>query len=407
MVLFLFGGAPIALFIALQAWQKSGESLFVFLKHLPQDFGNWADKSVHVTNILTTMLLPQRGLLFGLSAVLVLLIYLHGYSSKSTNNSINDSQHNKAGQWLIIALIGLLPLAHVHSFLFAYLFLLLYAVFFKVHRLNILILLLGISLLALSQMIWQLKAIHTKSFISLYIGWLKSQNQNIFAFWIQNFGILPLLLLTVSLFAKKQWYRFFALSALLFFAIGNTLKLQPFLWDNMKLFFFSLLIGAYLSAYYLQLIWNKNIYGKIFVPLIVFLLVSPGCLSLLKEQQSQYMLFDKSSQEVAHWTKIHTSSKAKFIIYPVHNHPISALAGRNILVGYNGWLWSYGLPYADRTNYIRQVLRGEINIAETGYDYLVVGTPEKAVAGIKTPHLPIVFINKDWSIYAIEPKSIH
>ncbi len=362
---------------------------------------------MYVTNVLTTMLLPQRGLLFGLSAVLVLLIYLHGYSSKSINNSINNSRHNKTGQWLIIALIGLLPLAHVHSFLFAYLFLLLYAVFFKVHRLNTLILLLGISLLALPQMIWQLQANHTEDFLGWHLGWLKPSNQNIFAFWIQNFGILPILLLIVFLFAKKQWYRLFAVSALLFFIIGNTLQLQPSLWENMKLFFFSLLIGAYLLAYYLQFIWKKNIYGKIGVSLLAFLLVSPGCLSLLKEQQSQYMLFDKSSQEVAQWVRTHTNSKAKFIVYPAHNHPVSALSGRNVLVGYDGWLWSYGLPYADKTNYIKQVLRGEINIAETGYDYLVVGTPEKAVAGIKTPHLPIVFNNKDWFIYAIEPKFIH
>jgi hypothetical protein len=52
-------------------------------------------------------------------------------------------------------------------------------------------------------------------------------------------------------------------------------------------------------------------------------------------------------------------------------------------------------------------LRGEINIAETRYNYLVIGPPEKALAGIKTPNLPIVFNNKDWSIYAIEPKSLY
>ncbi|MGH7904583.1 MAG: hypothetical protein ACREPA_10755 [Candidatus Dormibacteraceae bacterium] len=52
---------------------------------------------------------------------------------------------------------------------------------------------------------------------------------------------------------------------------------------------------------------------------------------------------DPAGLRLASWARANTDPRAVFLAAPEHNHPVPALAGRRVVLGYPGWVWSYGL----------------------------------------------------------------
>jgi uncharacterized membrane protein len=65
------------------------------------------------------------------------------------------------------------------------------------------------------------------------------------------------------------------------------------------------------------------------------------------------------------------------------NNPVADLAGRSVLMSYQGWLWSHGINYAQREADIARIYRGgpqALDILSRYHaDYIVIGPTERTV----------------------------
>ena len=64
-----------------------------------------------------------------------------------------------------------------------------------------------------------------------------------------------------------------------------------------------------------------------------------------------------------------------------HHHWVPSLSGRQVLLGYRGWLASYGVDYGPVARDVRAMLSGgadaEALIARYGVDFVVIGRTER------------------------------
>nr|MDP9211871.1 hypothetical protein [bacterium] len=67
------------------------------------------------------------------------------------------------------------------------------------------------------------------------------------------------------------------------------------------------------------------------------------------------------------------------------NNPVASLAGRRLVLGYTGWLWSYGLDFAQRESDVRRMYEGVPETPELlrqyRIDFVMIGPSERADEG--------------------------
>jgi hypothetical protein len=114
---------------------------------------------------------------------------------------------------------------------------------------------------------------------------------------------------------------------------------------------------------------------------------------------------------VADWVRQNTSPESVFAVADEHNSPIPTLAGRRILIGYPGWLWTYGLgDYVKKGVDERLILRGDISTPDLvdrySINYVLIGPQELAPsrAADRTywdQHATLVYTNGEYSVYRV------
>jgi uncharacterized membrane protein len=76
-----------------------------------------------------------------------------------------------------------------------------------------------------------------------------------------------------------------------------------------------------------------------------------------------------------------TAPRALFAAGLQHNHPVSVLAGRRVLMGFTGVLWSLGLDYQARERDLRAIFALAPGAADLirayRLDYVVIGPYER------------------------------
>ena len=120
------------------------------------------------------------------------------------------------------------------------------------------------------------------------------------------------------------------------------------------------------------------------VAVMVVSLTFAGTLDVIKTlswQHAKAAMFDSRGQELAAAVRQGTPQDAVFLTAQQPNNPISGLGGRRIVLGYTGWLWSYGIDYHQREKDVATMLSGNLNTAELlkqyGIDYVVIGPSER------------------------------
>ena len=101
----------------------------------------------------------------------------------------------------------------------------------------------------------------------------------------------------------------------------------------------------------------------------------------------QPTLWTPADFEVAAWVRENTHPESVFLTaggQVAHNHPVPALAGRRILLGYEGWLWSHGFNWSEMQEVKRAEIKmfsGELSLlSKYGVDYVCVGPYEENFA---------------------------
>ncbi len=318
--------------------------------HLATGHFDFLQEHTEWKNLFLSMWVTQRGLLYALPAGLALLY--------EWNRELQPNKR-EVPIWLQAGIYITLPLFHVHTFLF--LTFVLVSGFFlsgdpRIRKYILTFLL--ISAIPTTIAIWCVTGgFYGGTALRFLPGWM--QDDHPWKFWWDNFGILPILWLI--LFFIPSVYRDPASRCLLFAASFTFLcccffSITPWAWDNTKF-----MLWAYLAI--IPLLW-KYLLHPLFWPfraLLCMLLFFSGAISLFGGLKSPgYALISLTELRDVEASLISTPPLSRFAAAPDYNHPI-ALAGHKRVVGYEGHLWSHGLPYLPVLENFNHLMNGESN----------------------------------------------
>ena len=386
----------------------------IFAQHraydgLPSDGGPPPLPDMQWYTPLMAWWLPQRTLLFGFAAAIsVLLLVFAGASS-----------HGPSWEPFALAgvLIGLLPIVHVQTLIA--LSILLFVLLWRRRRrewfalLGIAVLLGGVRLaqLALSQHGASVTPYGTNVYPWLEPGWLANAGTaanpsgrlplsigNVFTgaiqavamlstpqwwgFWFANLGIAVPLLAVVAIAAVARLTGLqagrvmtaafpvplleLALGALIIFAACNLVVFQSWNWDNTKLLVYwylviALLIGALATH------WWKRVWPRVAALLLVAPVLLTGALVVVRllpwtppedAITGPYTIATAQEVQLASTIDRVTQKGAVFLTFGRPNDPVLAVAGRIGVMGYGGWLWSYGISFETRYEDVQAMYNG-------------------------------------------------
>ncbi|MDQ6740419.1 MAG: hypothetical protein M3021_08655, partial [Actinomycetota bacterium] len=404
LALFLVVGSAAGLRLAYADWQHSGRSLADFLSDLPRDYTVLSNENGNVTNLVANALLPQRAILFGFGVGLAVLILLH------------TARHTGDRRYLLVGgvLIGLLPMAHPHSFLAcgAVLAALTAEAALWVRRPPWFHLAAGgIALvLAVPQLAWQQLANSGGTGGRVRLGWMQRPGESIWAFWWTNFGLMGILFIALPfVLLRPAWrhYLVWYMPFLAILAVTQVYAFQPFEYDNLKLLYYVYLMAGLFAGFLAVQAWRSSRWNLAMLLPVALLVAIPGLLSLTHEFELRYQFADNSDVALAGWVRTNTAPNDVFIGAARPTQPIAALAGRAIVLGYQGWLFNFNLPYAQREAAVRAALQGHIDdpvVRRFHPDYLAVGAnedPSLTIDRTALARLPLAYRNAEWTVYRL------
>lgn len=280
--------------------------------------------------------------------------------------SDKNERLNKKEKILLIFLAiisGLLPLFHAHAFI---VLAILWLVFWLLKKSKFIFFLgLLIILLALPAFIWYQSAVTAGNFIEIAVGYVATGG--IFGwilFWLTNLGLfLPLSVYFFFITKNKTAIWLLGIPALFLFMLGNLVRLQPYHWDNFKIFLFAwLLVLPFFVSELIKLISKDKIISYFLgaVVILTMVLTTVADFPTYLWQRAAFPLY--SSSDRAYAERLNKILPLDAVVLAasdsIHRHPIT-LTGRNLVAGYGGWIWSRGLDYSGRESEIAKVLASE------------------------------------------------
>jgi hypothetical protein len=369
--LVLFNGSIAGLVYLWTDYRKSGNVSLVSTL-LRNDYSNNPEHNLRFSNFICDLFLPQRaadcGFFIGTIVVTLFWIYWRDASRKS----------------LIYSgiLLSCLPLIHFHTFVALSL----------VAGLLILIqflvegkdwsdtlrawswLLLPMMIIALPQVLWLLPG-QAGHFLRPTLGWMKG-NDSVWWFWLKNMSPHIFIFAIAFWFAKPKLKTFYVAFVGLF-VLANLVIFQPYDYDNLKLMFWWFLMSCVLTGVTVDaFIRRSHVFGPLLWSILFATMIATGAVAVWRELHLSSRMFSSEDMALTMFVKDHTSPDAIFLTSDKHNNPVPCLAGRRIVMGYRGWLWSHGLDFRAREHDVIEMFRGSeqaINLlGRYGVDYVVI-----------------------------------
>ncbi len=357
LVIFALNGG-LGFLIFLQDIFASSNTL-VSLFNLQKDYTALKDIGFQWINVVISMFLPQRGFLLGISVgILILRIFWQ----------LSDN-FNKRTFILGSLLFSLLPIIHAHTMIALVPFLIWPNIKSIIRNKTIIPFVVLIGILS-AVIIFSLsktflgQADNPLANIKFQLGWM-ANGENLLVFYTKNFGwslilLPPLYILGIK---HKLEVSYFALIGLIWFILPSFFIFQPWDFDNTKLFIYWYLSAALLIAHFLsRFLLNMNLYVVFFAIISIFLLTFSGGLDvirLLQSSNTRFEVYSPNAINAAEFIKQNTQKNAVFLSVDKFDNPAVSLAGRKTVVGYHGWLWTYGLDYSQREKDVRLMLSGK------------------------------------------------
>lgn len=318
------------------------------------------DRGIHFRNIFPAELFPQRSFLLGLTVALLLLSILMKWLSDPSNRVFPL-------KFFLLGLpAGLLMIVHTHTYMAMVLICLCLAFSRGLTSMKrMLPFALGAGLVSL----WLYLLLHGQSRPSRWFGiewgWMSNNQRSgipaFLKFWLMNWGLILPLALGGTIWGRDYRHPLVAAGWLLF-VLCNIIRFQPWNWDNTKLLTWSYLLLVIPVVRVLSA-WWKTKYGflRLGVVLLTGVLVFSGGLELMRLLQT-----GRTTYNMWEPSKIDLAGKLQKILHPDetvltdddHLNWVACLAGGQILMGFRGWLWSYGIDYHERENDIRVMYAG-------------------------------------------------
>ncbi len=398
--------------------QHSGLAALV---HLPREYTHDRDLNLQWLNPVLAYLVPQRSTLFGFSLALILLVVL--WLAVRARSSWQP--------FLFCGLVaGVMPVFHVHAYGTVVALAFFWAL--VIRRIQWLGFFIPALVIAVPILLWMWPPANTSMcgggpslrgycFEAGWLSYLDWQHdaaiwfpRDFVWFWIKNTSVfIPLL---VAAHFLRGWIptgfpKWFA-PMWLWFLVPNVIVLQPWDWDNTKFFIFWALLGSIVVGGVLARMFQRGPGSAIVAAMVLVLLGLSGALDLARASDfsvSAALFTDTRGLQVADWVREHTSPKSVFVVADEHNSPIPTLAGRRVLVGYPGWLWTYGLPdYVQKGADEKRILNGDATapdlVRKYGIDYVMIGPqeiPRGASRAYWDQHGTLVYDNGEYAVYRV------
>ena len=303
-----------------------------------------------------------------------------------------------------------MPMAHVYSFFTAGL---LYAsltlwVFIKQpdQRRTWLIGAVVIAAIAIPQLAWQqLSAGGSAGFFTA--GWDRLPGESLVGFEWRNFGLALLVLAGLAIWLcwrRAAYWRPWLIPFLALFVGAQVYSLQPFAFDNLKLLFYVYLMAMLAVG---GIIWRARRGWRVILSLVAIGCLSvPGTLTIIREFQQQDVFASADDQRLAAWVITNTPTTAIFATTDQPNQPVATLAGRTLVFGYSGWLYSRHINYTTRQDAVQSLLSGQTdaNVVRYHPGYLAVNTNEPSEWSVDRTVLlgfHLVYSNPTWNVYKL------
>ena len=402
-VLVLFSGGLGFIALADDA-RSSASGLVGLLNELPHDY-TIGTPGYRWGNAITTLLITQRGLLFGLPLALAALTLLwrliqapppdrlsKGAAGLSVGRVVSAIRQRPEA--LAAGLItGMLPLIHAHSFAVvigtAFMLGLVLRQWRDGRWLPWAIYVVVALAIALPEIWWTTHNSLADSgpFYGIALGWDRGTVDPV-TFWLLNTGLfIPLALAVVLVPSLRErlppGLLLFTLPFLLWFILPNAVMLAPWVWDNIKvLIYWFVGFAPLVSLLIAWLLRDRLAYLRVVGAGVLVVLILAGSLDVWRvvSGQTNYGEFDADGIEMAELIKRQTPDSALILHAPTYNTP-AFLAGRQSVLGYPGHIWSRGLDYAPRERDIGLIYAGGQEadglLAQYGVDYVLVSPIER------------------------------
>jgi hypothetical protein len=313
------------------------------------------------------------------------------------------------GRWQALGAglaIGLLPLAHTHSFIALAITMVVWWLI-ELWRGNgaqaRAILVAGLIGAALStpQLVYLIRAKQlftgARPFLHWRLGWMMEGIGHIthdgggvtFARWLQflwvNLGVLPLMFLAaLVIFGWRRWRAGrrtkmsantlaempgafsdsplllpSAISVLALFVVVNLIQFQPWDFDNNKLLVYAQFFAAPLAALFLRTLWRRGgFFCEVGVNLLLITALLSGMVDALPRlrvpRREMTAIFNSDDVALARFIREKIPAGG-LILTPAHRtNPALSLAGRPALLGSPSWLWTWGVPFEEREKEIKR-----------------------------------------------------
>ncbi|MFH1442771.1 MAG: hypothetical protein ABIG96_01940, partial [Candidatus Micrarchaeota archaeon] len=356
---------------------NSAPDKMAFMMKLPKAYSYLPDEGTNIQfmNLSYSVFIPQRAALMGFPlACLVLIIMLRIFKGEAENKEF----------FLAGLITAMLPMVHASSFAIAGFIGVCVFGMTIVRRQKIdsrwMVYAIPLIVFALPQLLFIDQQERRTDFFGPQIGWMSraTDYQGFISFWFENAGLVLGLGVLGLMFLKREQAAF----VLPFFAIFvacNLLRFQPWEWDNVKLLMYWYFIMAGLAAAYLAKLYDSakrgaKAVGTLIVAMLILISIFSGALTMIAWNSSSAVLWTKEDVRIAEFINENTEKDAVFATFGSHNNPVYTLGGRQILVGYDGHLWSHGLYYNLQSNDARKIFesgdRDVIRRWNIGYIYL-------------------------------------
>ncbi len=329
-------------------------------------------------SLMLTMLIPQRGFLYALPAGLLLL---YSWKNRFFCEDSNIKSKEILPLWIEVLLYSTMPIFHLHTFIFLSLLLGLWFLFSSLNTILKIIKLIIFSVIPATVFVLLLTNLFkASSVVYVKLGWMQGK-ENFFKFWLLNFGIfLPLVILLCYFLItkdKNKTVKAFVFPAVILFLLFTNIMLAPWEWDNCKLLIWSYLILLPFVWENLIVHWNKYIQYA-----LCFILFFSGFVCIhggFKNQQGNE-IFKYSEIALVNQAVKSLPVDGLFAAFPNWNHPL-IYAGRRVVLGYPGWMWSHGYKMEGRDEKLRKLMLGDkdwqILAKELGVKYIFWGKQEE------------------------------
>ena len=375
------------------------------LVHLPREYSGLMSQNYQWLTPLIASMLPQRSTLFGFAIVLVVLALLF------------TALERPGWQPFLFAgvLTGLSPAFHVHGYAYCVALAAFWAAFHR--RREWVAFFVPALALGIPVVLWLLP--ESGAMIRVQVGWMAMAggfHDNVVWFWLKNLGLfIPLLLLAqfVRNLLPTRYAAHFA-PIWLWFLVPNLLLFHPWDWDNQKFFVYWALLGSFLVAALVVRVARAGLPGAVAAVVMLLVLCLAGGLDAARNTDftvSSIRFTDNAGLDVAAWSRTHTAPQAVFLAAYDHDSPISTLGARRVVLGYPGWIWTYGISdWTGREQDVQAMLQGKPEAAALlrhyGVGYVVIGPQERTAPFSANDvywqsNAVLVYSNAEYHVYKI------